>query len=439
MIQTKQLFGKVASFKNDIRRFSDSPAALSQLDKCPISLSPAQATDSVKMLYLNRLKSEIETREMDFQDACIEIKDTDPFIREEAAERMGALKVKRAVPLLLEACSDEYNNVREASLQALGEYHAPEILAVLEKAVKDPCPEVREIAIKALGHWGSAGIGSLKKGLLDADLEIRKAAVESLLGLDFDLDSLGIEEKICLLELDTTGFDRGRAVSEIFSEGTDEQKTKAIEVLVEGEASDPKSDAGHLRSHAFHLGCGKLGLQALIALPELETIEHEDFVDLFLTIAKKDPSLLEAIEEGEEPELNEQIDYDDVRETVARTLDSAESPPEEMIFCMRLVEAFRGFSDAPLLFAQLGHGNERVAEAALSCLGGLINKDKAGVAWGEVLEYASQHFMPDSYEHIREEQPFREILFDADSSLSDAQKEFLAERMDLHELLSILG
>jgi len=71
-------------------------------------------------------------------------------VREQAADILGVLGDKAALPVLIEALKDEVWQVRFAALTALGHIRAVGVKAAVESVQDDPEPRVHELASKLL-------------------------------------------------------------------------------------------------------------------------------------------------------------------------------------------------------------------------------------------------------------------------------------------------
>ena len=76
-------------------------------------------------------------------------------VRQAAAEALGRIGSKEAVPHLIEALKDEDWNVRFKAAEALGEIGSKEAAPHLIEALKDENLNVRKAAAEALGEIGS--------------------------------------------------------------------------------------------------------------------------------------------------------------------------------------------------------------------------------------------------------------------------------------------
>ncbi len=102
--------------------------------------------------------------------------------RAQALALLGQMKILDAVPILIEAMSEDPNPaVREAAAQAAGRLAHPDALAALRGALRDGAPRVRAQAAWALGRVGDpAAAGELESALDDADWWTRARAAQAL-------------------------------------------------------------------------------------------------------------------------------------------------------------------------------------------------------------------------------------------------------------------
>src|SRR5690349_4532200 len=83
-----------------------------------------------------------------------DLKSPEPEKRRAAADELGALRNREAVPLLIAALADKEAVVREATAFALGQITDPRAVAPLTKALIDKDAEVRASIAFALGMIG---------------------------------------------------------------------------------------------------------------------------------------------------------------------------------------------------------------------------------------------------------------------------------------------
>src|SRR5207249_1865944 len=131
------------------------------------------------------------------------LKDPNPELRRTAAQSLGKIARKEAVPALVAALggmeahmavpfltkllADRDAQIRRWAVGALGEIAAPETVAPLSKVLtKDPDPGVRIEAAFRLGKFGGeAARPALTSALKDANADVRRlanAALEELAG-----------------------------------------------------------------------------------------------------------------------------------------------------------------------------------------------------------------------------------------------------------------
>jgi HEAT repeat protein len=115
-------------------------------------------------------------------------KDPDPLVRRSAAVALGSLEgdgAERAKGVLEQALTDTSPDVRQNAAWALGQL-GTDSTAALKKAMADPDRLVVREAAKALGLIGPSAHAALPELLAScrhADVEVRKAALASLVGL----------------------------------------------------------------------------------------------------------------------------------------------------------------------------------------------------------------------------------------------------------------
>jgi HEAT repeat protein len=114
-------------------------------------------------------------------------RDDDRRVKLAAVRALGSLESPRSVPTLARAAESADVELRYAALEALLEMtHDDETLVPLFLGfVADPDAEVRERVIHALGEIGAVeAVPALKRALEDPHPEVRRAAVEALAEID---------------------------------------------------------------------------------------------------------------------------------------------------------------------------------------------------------------------------------------------------------------
>ncbi|MEW6126264.1 MAG: TonB family protein [Acidobacteriota bacterium] len=112
-----------------------------------------------------------------------DLKSSDPFKRREAANDLGALRAREAVPQLNAALFDKDETVREAVAFALGQITDPRAVPALTKALADKDSEVRAAAVFALGMIGERKSAVAISNMLDDGSAIVRSAAVTALGL----------------------------------------------------------------------------------------------------------------------------------------------------------------------------------------------------------------------------------------------------------------
>jgi HEAT repeat protein len=87
------------------------------------------------------------------------LKDSDAGVRREAADALGVLDSRRAVPALIEAVKDADPDVRRHAIDALGEIGDSRALDALTKALKDEDATIRRHAAAAIAEVSGDGSG----------------------------------------------------------------------------------------------------------------------------------------------------------------------------------------------------------------------------------------------------------------------------------------
>jgi HEAT repeat protein len=107
--------------------------------------------------------------------------DTEPNVRKRTAWALGALNASEAVPALVEALKDSDAGVREQAAWALGAIDDRRAVDGLIGALGDSVASVRKQAAWALGALGdSRAVQGLMKALKDTDAGVRKQAAWAL-------------------------------------------------------------------------------------------------------------------------------------------------------------------------------------------------------------------------------------------------------------------
>lgn len=109
------------------------------------------------------------------------LRDAHPGVRRAAANALGNLGARRAVPALLSASDDDNVDVRRAVVHALGEIRDRRAVDALVRRAGDGDREVREAAISALSDFGDAVSPAVFRSWLDdASPDIRAQAAGQL-------------------------------------------------------------------------------------------------------------------------------------------------------------------------------------------------------------------------------------------------------------------
>jgi len=107
--------------------------------------------------------------------------DDDPRVREEAADAVGRLGDKEAVPMLVQLLNDPEAGVRKEAVQNLSRLGAKEAADAVAKLLSDPSDRVREEAADVLGRLrASQAAPLLLEALKDKNEKVRGEAIASL-------------------------------------------------------------------------------------------------------------------------------------------------------------------------------------------------------------------------------------------------------------------
>lgn len=103
-------------------------------------------------------------------------------VRYAAANKLGKLGDRVAVPYLIAALDEEDDKVKDNLIYALGELGDHSAVPVLSRILrKDKSDRLRKCAAKALGMLGSAtAVEDLISALNDEDFKVRKSAARAL-------------------------------------------------------------------------------------------------------------------------------------------------------------------------------------------------------------------------------------------------------------------
>ncbi len=108
------------------------------------------------------------------------LEDSNPGVRQTAAETLGLLKNIKGIPILNKASEDADPGVRQAAILALGGL-APNAIPVLTTLLVRKETDVKRAAAAALGSTHQrAAVAPLVKALSDADPTVRQAVVSAL-------------------------------------------------------------------------------------------------------------------------------------------------------------------------------------------------------------------------------------------------------------------
>jgi HEAT repeat protein len=112
------------------------------------------------------------------------LEDAEPAVRAVAAQIMGQLQERLALPVLKKLVADPSVSVRAQAIEALGRLGDRQGVPAILTALRDPEAGVREAAALALGQLGDgAAVEPLLEVLADPDWCLRRAAAQSLGGL----------------------------------------------------------------------------------------------------------------------------------------------------------------------------------------------------------------------------------------------------------------
>jgi len=122
---------------------------------------------------------ELKARE-DVEGLIRALKDSNPYVRKEAAEALGKIGDERAVEPLIEALKDSYLAVRWKAAEALSKI-GERAAGPLIEALKDSDEYVRMGAAGALGEIGdSRAVEPLIEALKDSNADVRSSAAIAL-------------------------------------------------------------------------------------------------------------------------------------------------------------------------------------------------------------------------------------------------------------------
>lgn len=125
--------------------------------------------------------------EVDVAIKTVETTDLDPQARFKAVQKLGELKVVKAIPCLVAALRPVHGDpdadwyVRKAAVASLAQI-GDEAVGPLRKVVDDPDPIVRALALDALTKLRAEGVGALlaKELASDPEEQVRMACVVAL-------------------------------------------------------------------------------------------------------------------------------------------------------------------------------------------------------------------------------------------------------------------
>ncbi len=110
------------------------------------------------------------------------LKDPIAGVRRAAANSLGNLEDRRAVPALVAAINDDDPEVREAVTEALGEFEDLRAVGALQSRLDDPVPSVRKSALQGLSRFDRehAQASWFRPWLSDRDADARATAARAL-------------------------------------------------------------------------------------------------------------------------------------------------------------------------------------------------------------------------------------------------------------------
>jgi TonB family protein len=126
-----------------------------------------------------------------------DLKAAEPDKRRAAADELGMLRNREAVPPLVAALADKEATVREAAAFALGQITDPRAVAPLTKVLADKEAEVRASVAFALGMIGERKSGQTLSELLEDPVAVVRAAAVTAMGLMQDEE--GVDEIVDML------------------------------------------------------------------------------------------------------------------------------------------------------------------------------------------------------------------------------------------------
>jgi TonB family protein len=126
-----------------------------------------------------------------------DLKSLEPEKRRAAADELGEMRNREAVPLLITALTDKEAVVREAAAFALGQTTDPRAVAPLTRALIDKDADARASMAFALGMIGERKSAQTLSNLLDDTSATVRAAAVAAMGLMQDEE--GVDELIDML------------------------------------------------------------------------------------------------------------------------------------------------------------------------------------------------------------------------------------------------
>jgi HEAT repeat protein len=177
------------------------------------------------------------------------LQDDNPDIRRTAAESLGKIGDRSAIPMTLPLLTDPLPAIRAAAAKALGRMAAPaddDVIAGLVHALQDSSDLVKQAAALAIGDIEPPAIrlASVADLLRSSDAQVRRAAVRALLLLD-----TGQIAGWLLPVLDDSDADIRQAAVAALGASGDPRVATALATRL---AQDPS--AGVRAEAAYHLG-----------------------------------------------------------------------------------------------------------------------------------------------------------------------------------------
>ncbi|MCU0849108.1 MAG: HEAT repeat domain-containing protein [Spirochaetes bacterium] len=142
---------------------------------------------------LETIGSEIATRALNDAPFMLLVKKMNESVasREETIRHIGKHKLKEGLPLIKQACRDEYKNVRLEAVRVIGIMRDKSSMGIVIKMIDDPYYDIRLEAVKTLEKMNdNLALAAIEKAMSDYNTNVRKEAQKAYYSLKARLELL---------------------------------------------------------------------------------------------------------------------------------------------------------------------------------------------------------------------------------------------------------